>query len=311
MKNDKFMPENIRGFPLDENFVNGHLACASCGAAIAMRMITKAAGPNTIVTCATGCMEVVSTKYPTTAWKLPWVHGAFENAAPIASGVHAALEMQGKRNQYNIIAIGGDGATYDIGFGALSAALERGDKFTYICYDNESYANTGNQHSSATPFGSWTTTTPIGKVIKGNKIFEKPVTEIIAAHRIPYVATATIAYPNDLLAKIKKSFTFDGPSFINILTPCILGWKHEPGMTIKLSKLAVDTGMWLLYEIEHGKYKLNIKPAMEPVEHYLSLQGRFKHLTPEEIKTIQKHVNENYEHIQKCIRNGDIDEGSA
>lgn len=291
------LPEKIRGFPLEEYFSSGHLACAGCGPAIAMRIITKAAGKNTIVAHATGCMEVVSTKYPTTAWKLPWVHGAFENAAPIASGIHAALEAQGKRDKCNIIAIGGDGATYDIGFGALSSALERGDKFTYVCYDNESYANTGNQSSGATPFGSWTTTTPVGKLVKGNQVQKKPLTEIVASHRIPYVATASIAYPNDLFAKIKKSFTFNGPAFINVLAPCVLGWKSETNETVSLSKMAVETGMWLIYEVENGQFKLNVEPDFKPVAEYLQKQGRFKHLTVDEITHIQKTVFENYKKL--------------
>jgi pyruvate ferredoxin oxidoreductase beta subunit len=300
MANDE-LPKNIRGLPVEEYFVNGHLACASCGAAIIMRLITKAAGPNTILVSATGCMEVVSSKYPTTAWKLPWAHGAFENAAPIASGIDAALKMQGKRDKYNIMVIAGDGSTYDIGFGALSAALERGDKFTYVCYDNESYANTGNQRSGATPYHAWTTTTPIGTRIKGKQEEKKPLVEIIAAHNIPYVATASLSHPNDLVAKIKKSFTFDGPAFINILSPCILGWKHAPNMPIELSRRAVDSGMWLLYEIEHGKFKLNYEPKMIPVKDYLKEQARFKHLTEDDIQHIQQQVQHNYSELKKHL----------
>lgn len=671
---DDWLPKNVRGFPIEEYFVNGHLACASCGPATIMRLITKAAGPNTIIVNSTGCMEVVSTKYPTTAWNLPYVHGAFENAAPIASGIHAALKMQGKRDKYNIMVISGDGGTFDIGFGALSAALERGDKFTYVCYDNESYANclalstlvmtkegikkiteikkgdwiyafdlkkyqpvlkrcngvfdngkkevyeletnnhtikatlnhpflivkhngrgkennfvwktlselkkgdelvvlkrldsgksymfnpiklskvgqgkvgvlndvaipknsnpdimyylglyvgdgwirikkgeigfalpegteerekliaiqtkifknkisrkdkyyvyinsvniakfieslgfgkgaknktipgwvftlplkekeafieglldsdgykagsnslryvssshdllrrlrlllqtinyrvgkihwrkikkgtkcvkrfllkdseggyicfskkkgfnnlekyqsqsrywdflaenkffetenvksikksgtestldlrvdgehnfiadgivvhnTGNQRSSATPYKAWTTTTPVGKVIKGKEVKKKPINEIIAAHNIPYVATASLSHPKDLFDKVKKSFTFDGPSFINVLAPCILGWKYQRGTHVKLSKKAVDSGLWLLYEIENGKFKLNVEPKMIPVKGYLKSQGRFKHLTEKDIQQIQQQVQHDYDNLKKHLESG-------
>jgi len=303
-KSDDWKPGNIRGLPLEEFFHSGHGACAGCGPAITMRIITKAAGSNAIIVNATGCMEVVSTKYPTTAWGLPWVHGAFENAAPIASGIHAALTAQGTRAKHNIVVIAGDGATYDIGFGAISAAFERGDKFTYICYNNEAYANTGSQQSGATPKHAWTTTTPIGKIIKGKDVERKPLTEIIAAHKIPYIATASIAYPLDLYQKIKKSFTFDGPSFINILTPCVLTWKYDSSLSVELARLAVDTGMWLVYEIEHGKFMLNIQPKGLPVKDYLLRQGRFKHLTEQDIAEIQTHLDKQNKELiaeHECI----------
>lgn len=292
--------KKIRGLPVEEYFLSGHSACSGCGPAIAMRIITKAAGKNTIVVCATGCMEVVSSKYPTTAWNLPWVHAAFENAPAVASGIHNALKWKGEREKYNILVIGGDGASYDIGLGSLSGALERRDKFTYVCYDNEQYANTGMQRSGATPWKAWTSTTPIGSLIKGKQVPRKPLTEIIAMHKIPYVATASIAYPNDLYRKVKKSFSFDGPSFINILTPCILGWRYKnTDMTVELARLAVETGMWLLYEIENGEFKLNVEPKMLPVKEYLMKQGRFKHLTEEDIERIQRKVREDYEYVKK------------
>jgi len=291
----------INGLPEEEYFVSGHSACPGCGAAIIMRIITKAAGKNTILVHNTGCMEVVSTKFPTTAWKLPWVHGAFENGAAIASGIHAGLKAQGKREDYNILVIGGDGSTFDIGFGALSGAIDRGDKFTYVCYDNEAYANTGLQKSGATPLYAWTATTPIGKLIRGNMRDKKPIVDIIAAHKVEYVATATIAYPHDLFNKVKKALLHDGVSFIHVLSPCILGWKYDSNKTIELSRLAVDTGMFYLYEIEKGKFKLSITPKMEPVEKYLKAQGRFAHLTNQEIEEIQKIVNENWEELKKKI----------
>jgi len=290
----------LRGLPVDEYFVSGHTACSGCGPAIAMRLLTKAAGKNSIIVCATGCMEVASSKYPTTSWRTPWVHAAFQNTAAVASGIHAALKAKGSRNKVNLVVISGDGSV-DIGLAAISGALERGDKFTYICYDNEQYANTGMQRSGLTPLHAWTTTTPIGKVIKGNQRTKKPIDDIIAAHKIPYIATATIGFPNDLFNKIKKSFTFNGPSFIHVLTPCILGWKYEtdPSITIKISKLAVETGVWLLYEIENGKFNLNVKPVMKPVDEYFKLQGRFKHLSKKEIEDIQDKVKTSYDNLIK------------
>ncbi len=183
------------------------------------------------------------------------------------------------------------GNSYDIGLASLSGALERKQKFTYICYDTQAYSNTGFQRSSATPFASWTSTTPVGTKIQGKREFRKPITEIIAAHNIPYVATASLAYPNDLYNKVKKSFTFEGPSFINVLSPCTLAWKFDTSLTIDISRKAVESGSWALYEIENGNFKLNIKPKMIPVEEFLKLQGRFSHLTNKDIKIIQEDIN--------------------
>ncbi len=267
---------------------SGHRACAGCGPAIAIRQILEASGPNTIVVNATGCMEVTTTPYPHTAWKVPWLHVAFENAAAAASGVEAAYKafrIKGKipeDKKPNIIALGGDGGTFDIGLQALSGMLERGQNILYVCYDNEAYMNTGIQRSSATPFGAATTTSPAGKIIPGKTRRKKPIAMIAAAHDIPYVATANIAYPADLKKKVKKALEVDGPAFIHVFAPCPTGWRYGTEQTVELARLAVETGIFVLYEITNEN---PMKPVVtkqlakrKPVEEYLKLQGRFRHL---------------------------------
>ncbi len=266
----------------------GHRACAGCGPAIAIRQLLEAAGKNTIIVEATGCMEVTTTPYPQTAWKVPWLHVAFENAAAAASGVEAAYKAMiskgliPKDKMPNIIALGGDGGTFDIGIQALSGMLERGHKVLYVCYDNEAYMNTGIQRSSATPFGAATTTSPAGKVIPGKMTRKKPIAMIAAAHDIPYVATASIAYPADFKNKVKKALSVDGPSFIHVFAPCPTGWRFGTEQTVELARLAVETGVFVLYEITQES---PLKPIItkklkdrKPVEEYLKIQGRFRHL---------------------------------
>ena len=266
----------------------GHRACAGCGPAIAIRQLLEAAGKNTIIVEATGCMEVTTTPYPQTAWKVPWLHVAFENAAAAASGVEAAYKAMiskgliPKDKMPNIIALGGDGGTFDIGIQALSGMLERGHKVLYVCYDNEAYMNTGIQRSSATPLGAATTTSPAGKVIPGKMTRKKPIAMIAAAHDIPYVATASIAYPADFKNKVKKALSVDGPSFIHVFAPCPTGWRFGTEQTVELARLAVETGVFVLYEITQEN---PLKPIItkklkdrKPVEEYLKIQGRFRHL---------------------------------
>ncbi|KAA0009160.1 MAG: pyruvate synthase subunit beta [Thermoplasmata archaeon] len=266
----------------------GHRACAGCGPAIAIRQLLEAAGRNTIIVEATGCMEVTTTPYPQTAWKVPWLHVAFENAAAAASGVEAAYKAMiskgliPKDKMPNIIALGGDGGTFDIGIQALSGMLERGHKVLYVCYDNEAYMNTGIQRSSATPFGAATTTSPAGKIIPGKMTRKKPIAMIAAAHDIPYVATASIAYPIDFKNKVKKALSVDGPSFIHVFAPCPTGWRFGTEQTVELARLAVETGVFVLYEITQES---PLKPIItkklkdrKPVEEYLKMQGRFRHL---------------------------------
>ncbi|MDP6670356.1 MAG: thiamine pyrophosphate-dependent enzyme [archaeon] len=290
--------KELKGLNYEEFFASGHRACAGCGEALAMRHIMKAAGPNTIVTQATGCMEVVSTPYPQSAWRVPWVHGAFENAAAIMSGIDASLKAQGKREGVNLIAIGGDGASFDIGFGALSGALERGHKFTYIATDNEAYMNTGVQRSGATfPFAS-TTTSPGGKKIHGKQEPKKPLPFIVAAHGIKYVASVTPANLLDLKKKVEKALATDHASFLHIYCVCPVGWHCKSDTAIELSKLAVQTRVFPLYEIEEGVLKFTQKVEKpKPVLEYLELQGRFKHLNEDEVQKIQDYVNARYDFL--------------
>ncbi len=276
-------------------FVSGHAACAGCGQVIAARLVIDAAGASTIVVNNTGCLEVLSTTYPQSVWRVPWIHSLFENAAAVASGVEAALIYQGKKEGVNIIAQGGDGSSADIGLQALSGMLERGHDVLYVCYDNEAYMNTGVQRSGLTPFDTNTTTSPVGSKSSGNVRPKKPMPEIANAHGIPYVATASVGFPQDLQRKVKKALTLRGPKYIQIHVPCPLGWRHETGETYKIGKLAVDTGLYPLIEYENGKLSAARKIQPKPVEEYLKLQGRFKHLiaNPEYIKQVQEIADNN------------------
>lgn len=285
----------ILGLEEEELFAKGHNSCSGCGPAISMRHILKAAGKNTIVCQATGCMEVVSTAYPLTAWEVPYIHVAFENVAAVASGVEAALKKLNKK--INILAIAGDGGTFDIGFQALSGLMERGHKVCFICYDNAGYMNTGVQRSGATPKYAATTTTPAGTHIHGKFQYKKPMPFIVAAHG-SYVATANIAFPLDFNKKIKKALKLDTPSYIQVFTPCVPGWKISSSDTIKSAKLAYQTRINQLYEIENGILKFSMKPSQKMlVEEYLKLQGRFSHLNKDEIKEIQNHVDSEWEKL--------------
>ncbi len=296
----------IRDLPREERFAPGHRMCQGCGAAILMRHITKALPKDTIIVQATGCVEVTTTLYPETSWMNPWLHIAFENAAAGASGVEAAIKVLKKKGQLppgkevRVVAIGGDGGTFDIGIQALSGMLERGHDILYIVYDNEAYMNTGIQRSGATPFGAWTTTTPVGKVWHGEWRRKKDIIGIALAHRVPYVATVNPAYLPDLYAKVSKAMSIKGPKLIHAFSPCVPGWRYEPALTITIAKMAVQTGMWINYEIENGVLNVTTPvPKRKPVREYLKLQGRFRHLTDEEINTIQKFVDEQVTYINK------------
>ncbi|MFH0949082.1 MAG: pyruvate synthase subunit PorB [Candidatus Aenigmatarchaeota archaeon] len=282
---------------MDTFFCSGHTACAGCPMPIALRPILNAAGKNTIISNATSCSEIVSSQYPNSAWTVPYVHVAFECAAAVASGIEAACKKL-DRNA-NIIVIAGDGGTADIGLQALSGMVERGHNVLYICYDNECYANTGVQRSSATPYGAWTTTSPAGKKSIGNTTFKKPVAEMMAVQGASYVATSSVAYPKDIYNKVKKALTINGPKFIHIHAPCPLAWKFDSSQTIKLAKLAVETGMWVIYEIENRKLTINIRSGGKNIEEYLKAQGRFNHLTDEEINVIQKKVNDEWKRFEE------------
>jgi pyruvate ferredoxin oxidoreductase beta subunit len=292
--------------PKEEFFTRGHRACQGCGPALGLRHIMKAAGRDTIVVNATGCMEIISSPYPFTSWAVPWIHVAFENAAAVASGIDAAikaLQRKGKipPKKINILAIAGDGGTADIGLQALSGMLARGHSVTYICYDNEAYMNTGVQGSSATPFGASTTTTPAGKVSFGAGYWKKNVAAIAAAHDVPYVATACPSYPLDLIRKVRRSFELEGPAYIHLFSVCPTGWGTPPELTVRMGRLAVETGMFPLYEVEYGRYKLTMDfpQGLRPVEDYLRQQRRFRHLTPDVIEQIQSRVTAEYERLKK------------
>ena len=264
-------------------FHPGHTACTGCGQAIGARLVIDTAGPNTIVTSATGCLEVFSTKYPESSWGVPWVHSLFENSAAVASGVEAALRHLGTIDKIRVIAQGGDGGTADIGLQALSGMMERGHDILYVCYDNEAYMNTGIQRSGLTPFDSNTTTSPPGKISSGNPLPKKNMVEICAAHRIPYAATSTVGFPLDVQRKVKKALSIRGPKYLHIHVPCPLGWRHPSNITINIAKLAVETGLYPLVEYEYGKLSSAKKlTAVKPVEEYLKLQGRFAHLFKDE-----------------------------
>ncbi|MBW2964292.1 pyruvate synthase subunit beta [Candidatus Woesearchaeota archaeon] len=289
----------INALPEKELFMAGHTACAGCAAPMVARTILKIGGPDTVVCNATGCMEVFTTPYPRTSWSVPWIHSAFENAAAVASGVDKGLKKKGVRDRTNVVVLGGDGGTFDIGFGAISGMLERGHKITYVCYDNGAYMNTGIQRSGATPKYSNTTTTPAGRVIHGKTEFSKPLPFIVAAHGA-YVATASVAFLQDFAAKLRKAFAFNGPSYIQIFAPCPTGWRHPTDQTIEIAKLAFKTNAYPLYEIENGVLKLSRKPTQfTPVDDYLMRQGRFKHLSKEDIADVQQHVNAQWERLLK------------
>jgi pyruvate ferredoxin oxidoreductase beta subunit len=266
-----------------ELFSKGHRACAGCGEALAVRQILLAAPQPVVGIMPTGCLEIFSSIYPHSAWQIPMIHTAFETAASTASGVVAAYDFAKKQGRIkeniNFIAMGGDGGTYDIGFQALSGAVERRHKFLYVCCDNEGYMNTGIQRSSATPYGAHTTTSPAGSVVPGKQMPRKDIMEIMIAHNIAYAAQTTVALWNDLVEKVRKACAADGPSFLNVLVPCPLGWGHAGADTIKYSKLAADTKFWPIYEYQDGKYKINYEPKEPlPVSEFMKGQGRYAHL---------------------------------
>lgn len=275
----------------EERFTSGHRLCAGCGAPVAIRQVLMAIDEPVVVSNATGCVYVSSATYPYTAWKVPYIHSAFENAAATISGIEAAyqsLKKQGKiKRDIRFISLGGDGGTYDIGLQALSGALEREHRCLHICYNNEAYMNTGIQRSSATPTGAATTTSPAGTHSYGKQNFRKDLTGIVAAHNIPYVAQTTPAHWRDLMTKVQKAVAVDGPSFINILSPCFRGWRSEAKDSIKLLRIAADTCYWPLYEVENGTWRLTYKPKNKlPITEWIKPQGRFKHLFKPENKEV-------------------------
>jgi len=290
-----------------EFLAEGHNFCTGCGEALAIRLAMKALGENVVMAMATGCDEVCTTPLPYTSWRVPWLHTLFENAAAEISGVEAGLKIlvkKGRMPERDIVcvAMGGDGATSDIGMQALSGAFERGHDFIYICLDNEAYMNTGIQRSSATPYGASTTTAPAGKFSIGQITRKKNMVAIAAAHGIPYVATACPSYRFDLMKKVKKGAESKGPAYVHILSPCPTGWRYSGNLTIDIGQLAVQTGIFPLYEIEGGRYRLDADPPeLKPVGEYLKLQGRYRHLTDEQIESIQQMVNDDYAKLKEKV----------
>jgi pyruvate ferredoxin oxidoreductase beta subunit len=277
----------------------GHSACAGCAFPTIVRTVLGEAGDNVVVGNATGCLEVTSTLYPYTAWKVPYIHNAFENAAATISGVERAYKILKKKGKVDkkikFVVFGGDGGTYDIGLQSLSGALERGHDFLYVCYDNGGYMNTGNQRSSATPFGAATETTPTGVNSFGKMEVRKNLIEIVKAHGVPYAAQASVANLPDLRKKAKKALETEGPTFLLVFSPCTNNWKFPTSQYVNIAKLATETNFWPLYEIENGKYKINwATEKPKPVAEFLKTQGRFKHLFSDKNKKI-------LDEIQKMI----------
>jgi len=253
-----------------ELMYSGHTACPGCGATIAMRFLLKALGDKTIVVMPASCWSVIAGPYPQCAVKVPLIHSAFETGGAVASGVRAALDLKGDK-ETTVVTWAGDGGTFDIGFQALSGAVERNEDFIYVCYDNEAYMNTGIQRSSSTPYGAWTTTTP-GTDWK--KLRKKNIVEALVAHRIPYAATANIAFPEDLVRKARKAKSIKGSRFIHIFASCPTGWRIPSEMSIKIARMAVQTNIFPLYEVEGGvRYTINYKPKEYLVREYFKLQG--------------------------------------
>jgi pyruvate ferredoxin oxidoreductase beta subunit/2-oxoisovalerate ferredoxin oxidoreductase beta subunit len=267
---------------------SGHLACQGCGAPIAMRHVLTVLGKKTVIVLPACCYTIIAGPFPYSGFRIPVYHTAFETAASCASGIRAAFEVK-KKKGIQVVAWAGDGGTFDIGIQALSGAAERNDDFIYVCYDNEAYMNTGIQRSSATPKGAWTTTTPE----RHPKIDpKKNIVEIMAAHRIPYAATASVAYPEDLKAKVRKAKQMKGTRFLHILSPCPAGWRYSPELTIKLARMAVDCKAFPIYEVLNGTdYRMTVEPKGTPVADYVKLQGRFKHLSSEGVEEMQKNVD--------------------
>lgn len=290
----------------EEYFAQGHKGCTGCVPALTLRQVLKATGGDVVVSNCTGCMEIISSAYPETSWRVPWIHVAFETSASVAAGMDSgiqALKRKGKMPKdkpIKVIAFGGDGGTGDIGLQALSGALERGHNMIYVCYDNEAYMNTGIQRSGLTPFGAWTTTSPSGVKSIGQSTWKKDLVAICAAHNIPYVATACPSYPFDLIKKVQFAMNINGPAYLHIYSPCPTGWRSDPKDGIKLGRMVVKSGIFPLYEIINGYYRLSYDPdKLDPIDDYLKLQGRFRHLKEDSIKEIQGIVVDKYNRLKE------------
>lgn len=284
--------------PRRELLDSGHLACPGCGAPLAMRMVLKELGEKTIVVLPACCWSIIAGPYPQSSLHVPLYHTAFETAGAVASGIRAALDVRGD-TETTVMAWAGDGGTFDIGLQALSGAAERNENFIYVTYDNEAYMNTGIQRSSATPWGAWTTTTPTDHPQSTKK---KDILSILAAHRIPYAATASTAYPLDLLAKVRKAKALKGTRFLHILSPCPPGWKIPDELTIEMGRMAVQNRVFPLMEVENGdRWRFTVESAGDPVDPYIRAQGRFRHLDDAAIAQIQADVNARWDYLNRMV----------
>jgi len=284
---DKAM--TIKTMPQEDQLTSGHGACGGCGLSTAVNNVLRILGPDTIVYAPASCLLVFSAAYPISAFRVPFIYSAFENTGAVISGISAGLRKQGK--QTYVVGIAGDGGTFDIGLQALAGAAERNDDVIYVCVDNEAYMNTGTQRSGSTPFGAWTTTTPVGTKVQGKRQFKKDLMSVVSSQDVAYAATLSIAHMNDFVRKVEKAKALTGFRFLHIMTPCTSGWKTDPAITYELARLAVETGMWTLYEIEQGETKITYRPKeMLPVENYLKLQGRFRHMGKEDVDTLQRWI---------------------
>ncbi len=276
----------------------GHGFCPGCGFTIGLRLVLRALGENTVAAITAGCLGTNSGTFPYSPIRIAAYNTVFESAAAAASGIRAALDVRGK-GDINVLAIAGDGGTFDIGLQALSAAAERNENFIFLCYDNEGYMNTGVQKSSATPRGAWTTTTPQGMLKERPK---KNLAEMMVLHRIPYMATASIAYPQDLVRKVDKARGIKGFRFLHLLTSCPSGWRFSPDQTVKMARLAVETRIFPLYEVIDGEvYKLSLDPGYHPIKDYIRVQGRFQYVTDQEIDEIQEEVDRSWNRLLQKI----------
>jgi pyruvate ferredoxin oxidoreductase beta subunit len=310
-----FEKVTAKNFPKGpDSLAPGHRACQGCGEVLALRLLLKALGTEFIAVSATGCMEVTTGPYPQSAWRMPWIHVAFENAAAVASGVEAATHVlrrkgRGYDQRIPVVAVAGDGGTADIGLQALSGALERyHENFVYVCLDNEAYMNTGIQRSSATPFGASTTTSPAGPHSKGQYTWKKNMPAIAAAHAVPYVATACPSFHLDLMNKIRRAAAIKGPAYIHVYAPCPTGWRMKPELAVEIGKLAVSTRIFPLYEVIDGSYVINRKvDNPTPIADYFKVQGRFRHLKEDDVAGITERVNRDYDRLVRLSKEFPVD----
>jgi pyruvate ferredoxin oxidoreductase beta subunit len=301
------MAFNVKALSKKNYIMPGNAACPGCPENIGLKFVSMALGEKATLVVPAGCTSVIQGLWPRQGTSMPVLNIVFAAAASAASGLSRALRIRGKDDI--VVVWAGDGGTADIGLQALSGAAERGEDFIYICVDNEAYMNTGIQRSSLTPHGAWTTTTH-----RGNPGRKKPLPQIVAAHRVPYVATASIGYPWDFISKLKKAASIKGFKYIHLHAPCPVGWRFDPGLTVKIAQLAVETGAWILYEYENGKLRLNppsnklVDPSKrKPLEEYIKLQGRFRHLTDKDLEELKKEIEENWREITAILRaQGDL-----